>query len=192
MLILGSSSPRRKEILGAFALPFEVASPPFDEDSIPFTGDPEKYVTSLSLGKAKSLHTKFPESNLLTADTVVYLDGKVFNKPAHLEEAVSFLSQLVDKEHSVFTGVTLHTPSEYYGQVEETKVHFNPLSLEQIRHYLAHMTWQDKSGGYGIQAAGGLLVKKIEGCYSNVMGLPVNSVRDLLLKIGIDLWLHIR
>lgn len=191
-IILGSSSPRRKEILGAFTLPFEVASPPFNEDAIPFNGNPIDYVNTLSSGKANSLHPIYPNSIILTADTIVYHQQKVYNKPCDFEEAVRFLRDLVGQQHSVFTGVTLRFENIEHHQVEETKVFFNSLSDEEIRHYLTHMSWKDKSGGYAIQAAGGLLVRKIDGCYYNVMGLPINSVRELLLKAGIDLWHYIK
>jgi septum formation protein len=191
-LILGSSSPRRKEILGAFNLPFTVARPPFDEESVVFEGDPLAYVKTLANGKADSLAPQFPDSPILTADTIVYYRGKVYNKPRDLAEARAFLYAFVGHPHSVFTGVTLHLKGQNHHLVEETKVFFNPLTEDEIHSYLDHMEWHDKAGGYAIQAAGGLLVKKIEGCYHNVIGLPINSVRELLLKAGIDLWHCIR
>ena len=187
-LILGSSSPRRKDILSAFQLPFTIAKPPFDEESVVFAGDPLAYVKTLADGKADSLHAQFPDAAILTADTVVYHDGIIYNKPRDFEEARQFLSTFVGHPQSVFTGVTLRFRDQNHHLAEETRVYFNPLTQEEIHTYLNHMEWHDKAGGYAMQAAGGLLVKKIEGCCYNVIGLPINSVRELLLKVGIDLW----
>lgn len=191
-LILGSQSPRRKEILGYFSLPFEQATPLFDEDSIPFHGNPAKHVCELSHGKAQSLHHLFPKAIILTADTIVFQEGKLYGKPRNEKEAFEILSQLAGKWHSVFTGLTLRQDDREFHRFEETRVLFNPLTPEQVRHYQAKLHCTDKAGGYAIQMAGGLIVNRIEGCYYNVMGLPVNSVRHLLLQIGIDLWDYLK
>ncbi len=187
-IILGSQSPRRKEIMSYFALPFAQVTPPFDEESIPFAGDPQKYVCQLANGKAQALHPQYPHDIILTADTIVCKDGKIYGKPRDIDEAFQALSELVGTWHSVFTGVSLMNRGEIHSCVEETRVLFNPLTPEQIRHYHTKLHWSDKAGGYAIQMAGGLIVNKIDGCYYNVMGLPINSVRQLLLKIGIELW----
>lgn len=191
-LILGSQSPRRKEILSFFSLPFTVAVSDFDEATIPFLGDPAKYACEIALNKARTLAIKHPESLILTADTVVYQDGKVYGKPKDAEEAFVALTELAGKWHSVFTGIALAKEKEIWIASEETRVLFNPLTPEEIRHYHKKLHWSDKAGGYSIQMAGGLAVKKIEGCYYNVMGLPINSVRQLLLNVDIDLWDHLR
>ena len=133
-----------------------------------------------------------PDSIILTADTVVYCNGIVYNKPRDYAHAQEMLMELVGRKHTVYTGVAVRGPDMAYLAHEETAVYFNPLTLEQVRHYLAHMRWDDKSGSYSIEAAGGLLVKKIEGSYSNVLGLPVNLTQELLLKAGIDLWKYVR
>jgi len=190
--ILGSQSPRRKEILSYFGLPFEQVSPPFDEESLPFKGDPVGYVSELSKGKALSLAPSFPDALILTADTIVFKDGKVYGKPKDTEEAFVALSELAGQWHSVFTAVTLWQKDQPWEAYEETRVLFNPLTADEIRHYHSKLHWADKAGGYAVQMAGGLAIKKIEGCYYNVMGLPINSVRQLLLKVGIDLWDHLK
>ena len=191
-LILGSSSPRRHQILSKFKLPFTIAPPPFDEEAVEFNGDPIAYVHTLSKGKGESLLPKHPKEPILTADTVVYQAGKVYNKPRDFAHAVEILSGLVGKQHSVFTGVHVQQGDQSWFKAEESKVYFNPLTPKEIEHYLTHIHWQDKSGGYSIEAAGGLLVNKIEGCYNNVVGLPVNAMHELLLNVGIDLWDYIR
>lgn len=192
-LLLGSQSPRRKEILGYFSLPFDQVSPDFDEDSVSFENDPVKYVTLISEGKAKALAQQHPEVLILTADTTVYRNMKVYGKPKNTEEAFQALSELAGSWHSVFTSVSLYSKDKgIVSKHEETRVLFNPLTPEEIRHYHKKLHWSDKAGGYAIQMAGGLAVNKIEGCYYNIMGLPINTVRQLLLTVGIDLWDYIK
>lgn len=191
-IILGSQSPRRREILDFFAIPFVQASPDFDEEAVPYSNPPENYAMGLSRGKAESLTSKYPGHWILTADTIVYCENKLFGKPKTLHEAQSFLRQLQGRWHSVFTGVTISKGSEIHTDFEETRVLFNALTDEQIRKYHDKTLWNDKSGGYTIQMSGGLIVNKIDGCYYNVTGLPINTVRKLLVKIGIDLWDYLK
>lgn len=191
-LILGSQSPRRKEILSFFSFPFEAATSNFDEDSVPFHGDPKAFVCEIAQGKAQALAPRFPNDLILTADTTVYKDGKNYGKPVNAEEAFQALTELAGQWHSVFTGVTLISNNQLWSTYEETRVLFNPLTPEEIRHYHKKLHWSDKAGGYAIQMAGGLAIKKIDGCYYNAMGLPINSVRKLLLNVNIDLWDYLK
>ena len=191
-LILGSQSPRRKEIMNFFSLPFEQISPDFDEEAVPFRGDPGAYVCEIADGKAKSLATTHSKAIILTADTTVYQNGKIFGKPSTKEEAFEFFTHLSGKWHSVFTGVCVFHKGEIFSTFEETKVLFNQLTPEEIHAYHAKIQWADKAGGYMVQSAGGLVINKIDGCYHNAMGLPINSVRKLLLEVGVDLWDYIR
>lgn len=187
-IILGSQSPRRREILGYFSLPFDQATPPFDEDQIPFQGEPIEYVCHLARGKALSLLKSYPDQVILTADTIVYRNGKIFGKPKSLQEAIQSFSELVGNWHTVYTGVAVRYGDLEFTHYEGTNVLFNPLNKEQIIHYLSRIEWADKAGGYAIQMAGGLIVNKIEGCYYNVMGLPINTVERLLKNVNIELW----
>lgn len=187
-LILGSQSPRRKEILSYFKIPFQQVSPDFDEEAIPFYDDPEKFVCQLSKGKADSLKQQFPDAFIITADTIVYRGGRIFGKPRNLDEAFQFLSELAGQWHTVYTGVTVRHREKEFHRAEATKVLFNALNSDQIRHYHGMICWADKAGGYAIQEEGGLIIRKIDGCYYNVMGLPINTVNDLLNMIGVDLW----
>lgn len=191
-IILGSQSPRRKEILGYFSLPFEQANSDFDEEAVPYMAPPQNYAASLSRGKALALTAKFPEQWILTADTIVFCENKVFGKPKTLEEAHSFLQHLQGRWHSVFSAVTVCKGNQEFTEVEETRVLFNELTRDQIQKYHEKTLWNDKSGGYTIQMAGGMIVNKIDGCYYNVTGLPVNTVRKLLLCAGIDLWDYLK
>lgn len=190
-LILGSRSPRRKEILGYFSLPFEQISSAFDEESIPFNGNPDEYVLEIAKGKALDLQKKFPAKRILTADTTVYCQGKIFGTPKTEEEAFETLTQLEGKWHEVYSGLALCHNGKCDQAVEMTRVFLNSLTDSEIQHYLSHKIWTDKAGGYAIQRGGGLIVRKIEGCFYNVMGFPINAVQKLLLKQNIDLWDYI-
>lgn len=191
-IILGSQSPRRKEILSFFTLPFEQISPHFAEELIPFEGDPQKYASTLSEGKALSLSERFSQAVIIAADTVVFREGKIYNKPETTQEAFAMLSELVGQWHSVFTSVTVSLGKMRFTKVEQTRVLFHPLSSEQIKRYHDAFNCTDKAGGYGIQMAGSLIVNRMEGCFYNVMGLPISSLRELLLNVHIDLWDYLR
>ncbi len=190
-LILGSQSPRRKEILNFFSLPFIQISSGFDEEKILFEGNPAQYAETLSLEKAKLLHLRFPGDLVVTADTVVFFDNEIFNKPENEAAAFLMLRKLSGYWHQVFTAITVHSPTRVLTRSEGTKILFNSLSDEQILLYHRHCPCLDKAGGYAIQGQGSLLVSKIEGCYYNVMGLPVNLLREVLYPFGIDLWRHL-
>lgn len=190
-LILGSQSPRRREIMGYFSLPFQCASPDFDEASLPFDGDPIAYVKALAIGKADSLVKDYPDHWVLTADTIVYRDGKVYGKPQSLEDAFLCLKELAGHSHSVYTAVALAKGDERRAAVEESVVTFRSLTDQQIRNYHAALHCDDKAGAYAIQGAGGLIAERIEGCYYNVMGLPIQTVDRLLTDIGMSLWDHL-
>lgn len=187
-IILGSTSPRRREILSYFSLSFDQVTPRFDEASIPYDGDPATFVKKLAEGKALSLSQEHPDCLILSADTIVYQGGKIYGKPQNEQEAFRALKELQGGWHSVYSGVAVWRDGNFNSHFEETKVLFNALGDDQIKKYLEALHWADKAGGYAIQLAGSLIVKKIEGCYYNVMGLPINTVNDLLRKMGIDLW----
>ena len=192
MIILGSNSPRRKEILNFFSLPFRQEDPGFDETQVLFHGDPRGFASEAARRKALCLVLRFPNETILTADTVVYRDQRLFLKPESLEEAHAMLRELAGKEHQVFTGVAIASQGECFVDVEETGVFFHELTEPQIRAYHARIPPLDKAGGYAIQKGGSLIVKRIEGCYYNIMGLPIHTVRRLLLKVGIDLWDYLK
>lgn len=191
-LILGSQSPRRSEILSYFSIPFEQISSQFDEESVPQISDPIAYALEISLGKANSLAKLYPEATILTADTVVFKEGKFYGKPLNVEDATHSLRELAGGWHSVYTALALWHGGEIHSGAEETKVLFNPLTELQIERYLAALHWADKAGGYAIQLAGSLIVRRIEGCYYNVMGLPVYKMAELLKSVGIDLWNYLK
>lgn len=191
-LILGSKSPRRKEILSYFALPFEQVESGFPEESLNFEGDPALYACQLSQAKSEALFSRFPTHIILTADTVVYKEGKLYGKPENKEEAIQFLSELSGSWHSVYTALSIRQGEHEFHQAEETRVLFRLLTNQQIALYQEAIDWHDKAGGYAIQESGALIVERVEGCYYNVMGLPIGTLAHLLQKININLWNYLK
>jgi len=171
-----------------FKVPFEIANPPFDEDSVPWDGDIASHVIAISKGKAKSLIADHPNDIILTADTVVYCEKKIYGKPKDEEDAFKMLSALSGKWHGVFTGVTVACDGQIYSDYAKTAVLFHELTSEMIQSYIKQLHCLDKAGAYFIQESGGLIVSKIDGGYYNVVGLPMNTVHNLLKKVGLDLW----
>jgi len=192
MLILGSTSPRRKEILSFFKIPFHVISPDFDELTVPFHGNAEEYAKSTSIGKALSLSSKFKGTPILTADTVVSYENQVFLKPENKNDAFNILSFLSGKTHQVKTAVTLCSESRIETLCETTLVTFHPFTETEILHYIDSVPVFDKAGSYAIQGIGSIIVKKLEGCFYNVMGLPLNSTKALLTRFGFSVWDHLK
>lgn len=191
-IILGSNSPRRREILNFFSIPFQQVSPDFDETQVTFQGNPAAFASEVAHRKALCLAERFPDQIILTADTVVHRNRQLFLKPENLEEAHAMLRELSGKEHQVFTGVCIIKKNECFRDAEESRVFFHELTEPQIRTYHQFFLPLDKAGGYAIQKGGSLIVKRIEGCYYNIMGLPIHTVRRLLLKAGIDLWDYLK
>lgn len=192
MLVLGSNSPRRKEILEFFSIPFTQASSQFDEDLIPFHQNPDQFAKTIARSKGHALLHQFPNQIILTADTIVTLNGKYFGKPKNTEDAIEMLSFLSGKEHFVYTALcVIHKNQEFTG-IEKSLVELHQLSQDQIVNYIKTIPSFDKAGGYAIQKCGSLIVKRIEGCYYNIMGLPIQTLQQLLLQVGIDLWHYIK
>lgn len=187
-LILGSQSPRRREIMDYFSLPFVQVASDFDEDSVPYEGHPAKHAMLLSQKKAETLAARYPKEVILTADTVVSCKGKLYNKPRDEHEAAEFLRTFAGAWQEVTTGVTVRRSLEVHTHFEETKLLFHDLTDQQIKRFHSHLYFLDKAGGYAIERSANLIVSRIEGCYYNVLGLPLNIVQQLLLKLGIDLW----
>jgi len=181
-LILASGSPRRKEILDTMGLLYTVDVSDADES---FFADPETMVLELSRRKALAVAEKHNDSIILAADTLVF-SNKVLGKPRDEEHAKQMLHELSGNWHSVYTGVTLiDTQSgKTHSKTDMTRVHFVDLSDSEIDAYIATKECLDKAGAYGIQGIGGMFIDRIEGSYSNVVGLPMALVRSMLLEIG--------
>lgn len=185
-LILASSSPRRAEILANAGLPFSVLSSAVDES--PYPGEsPVALVQRLANAKADLVTARaVGPAIVLAADTVVVLDDKTLGKPNSLEDARHMLQQLSGRTHSVLTGVALvRLPDGERRQfIESTLVHFRPITDEELSSYLATEEPYDKAGAYAIQGRAGRYIPRIEGCYFNVVGLPLSRVLTELHTLG--------
>ncbi len=184
-IILASSSPRRKELLGRLGVPFTVIPSGAEEPPIEKSESPETYAGRLSSLKASTLYADHPGTVIIGADTVVALDGKVFPKPESASEAVQFLLELSGQTHSVITGVTVLWDGHSVRFTTATDVTFRELDSALIEAYAATGDPLDKAGGYGIQTAGGLLVEEIRGDYDSVVGLPIAELAQVLRRNGI-------
>ena len=184
--ILASASPRRKELLGELVSQFDVL--PSQADEV-VEGNPalSNLVKMLAVQKASEVANRAQAQGkcVLGADTVVALDGKVLGKPKDKAEAKEMLTALSGRAHEVFTGVCIYYPTtdgwKYLVDAACTKVYFLPLTETQIDEYIATGSPMDKAGAYGIQDGG--LVEKIEGSFSNVVGLPTELCAEMIAKI---------
>lgn len=179
-IVLASNSPRRRELLGALEVDFEVRTLDGIEESYPqgltMTGIPEHISSQKAMAYALA-----DDELLITADTIVYLDGEVLGKPANAKDACAMLRKLSGKTHQVITGVTLRTLDRSHTFSCVTEVTFAQLAEEQIKHYVDNYAPFDKAGAYGIQEWIGYVgVTKINGSYYNVMGLPVQRLNQEL------------
>lgn len=185
-IVLASASPRRQELLRLITPEFEVCASNADE-TIEEKQQPENIVADLALRKASSISKNYEDAVIIGADTLVCYCGKILGKPKDFEDAFSMLKMLSANVHSVYTGVcVLDTITELYEcAVVQTKVLFDSISDVQIKDYILASRPFDKAGAYGIQDEASKFVVGIEGCFFNVMGLPVNALYNLLLKFGI-------
>lgn len=183
-LILASGSPRRQHLLEEMGLQFRVLTKPINE-VYPNDLTPDEIAKYLSRLKAAAFdHNDFSDNTLIiTADTVVTIDGVILGKPADEKEAIEMLEHLSGKTHEVITGVTLRTKLKEHTFSVSTKVVFKILTKEEINYYINLYKPYDKAGAYGIQEwIGHVAIKKIEGSYFNVMGLPTHRLYEELLK----------
>jgi len=184
-IILASASPRRELLLREMGLHFKVIQPTGVEEA---TGGfaPDVLVMHNAQNKARAVAGRHHDSLIIGADTEVVLDGAVFGKPADMNAAETMLAKLAGRRHDVFTGVCLiHRPMELeLTFAERTGVTMRPLTLAQIRDYFTKVTPLDKAGAYGAQEFGELIIDRVEGSFSNVMGLPVERLRATFEKLG--------
>jgi septum formation protein len=185
-LILASKSPRRRYLLSQAGLKFEVLPSGFDESSVPFN-DPADYVRTLSRAKAADIAHNHPASWVIGADTIVIIDSQMLGKPKGRDAARAMLSRLSGQTHQVFTGYTLccAEADKWFSDVARTDVTFKVLSADEIEWYIHTDEPFDKAGAYAIQGLGTFLVKRVNGSYTNVVGLPVCEVIELLIREGV-------
>jgi len=179
-LVLASQSPRRREILANAGIPFEVRVAGVPE--LHKAGEsPEQYVRRLSEAKARAVWRQGAGETVLGADTVVVLDHHILEKPVDGEDAARMLRLLSGREHSVVTGICLVLPDgRVVSDHAETRVHFAVMDEREIREYVASGEPMDKAGAYAIQGLASKFIRRIDGCYFNVVGLPVSLVYSYL------------
>ncbi len=179
-VILASQSPRRRELLGLFHIPFTVRAADIDE-----TMDPalpaEQEVARVSRAKAMATPAK-AEDVVIAADTIVVCNGKTLGKPKSKEQAVEMLTMLSGRDHQVMTGLTVREGEDCRTVTEITHLHFRKLSQQEILDYVATGEPMDKAGAYGIQGGAALFVERLDGDYYNVMGLPVCRLWQVLAE----------
>lgn len=181
-IVLASASPRRRELLGMLGIDFTVAQPIDVDESYPEDMPAEQVPLFLSQVKADAYRAMMRSNDLIiTADTVVIVDGKVLGKPHDVNEAMQMLSTLQGRVHTVVSGVTVTTAGGSRSFSVSTDVEFAPLTADEIAYYVKHYRPLDKAGAYGIQEwIGAAGVKGMNGSFYNVMGLPVNRLYSLL------------
>jgi septum formation protein len=180
-IILGSQSPRRKELLSSGGYDFKIIVTHVDESYDPIM-DPMFVAEFISNKKAQKLKGYLPDNGLgITADSIVVKDGVIFEKPKDKQDAIRILSELSNNDHIVYTGVTIFTKDKKVSFTEETKVTLAVLSQSEIEYYIDNYHPFDKAGSYGIQDWIGLCkVSNIQGSYTNVMGLPMHRLYEEL------------
>jgi septum formation protein len=178
-IVLASRSPRRAELLAAAGISFEVLAADIDESARP-AEDPAAYVERLAIAKARAVLALRPEAIVLGADTTVVVDGRMLGKPESERDAREMLQALSGRAHDVLTGVAIVSRRGTRSAVDRTRVWFHLLTNEDIQGYLHSGEPMDKAGAYGIQGLASRFIPRIEGSYTNVVGLPVALVSSIL------------
>jgi septum formation protein len=189
-IVLASASPRRAELLRAAGYRFDTLIADFDE-RLRAGETPEQYVRRLATGKSGSALEMLVQTAgevgdvlVLAADTAVVVNGTILGKPQNDREAASMLERLSGRTHRVLTGVSVRSQARESSRVEATAVEFKPLSREDIDWYVASGEGRDKAGSYAIQGLASRFIPRIDGSYSNVVGLPVATVHELVAEIA--------
>ena len=181
MLLLASTSPRRKDLLDTLQYVYEIKPSSYEED-IPVQGDPSVFCLRQARGKASAVSRIYSHDWVLAADTIVALGTTILGKPHHAEAARHMLQQLSGKEHMVFTAVVLRRQEKIYETVVQTRVIFRILSAVEIDAYIRTKEPMDKAGAYAIQGRAASFIKEIHGSFTNVIGLPLAEVKEMLVQ----------
>lgn len=188
-IILASASPRRRELLEQIGLEFDIVVSTDSEEGVDKTLPPELYTAELAIFKATAVAKKLNELKrknciIISADTIVYKNGKILGKPKNEADAVSILKSLSGQPHEVYTGICVMRIDDGFmvSKSVKSKVYFKELTDEVIGSYISTNEYADKAGAYGIQGMGAVLVDKIEGDYFNIVGLPLGELYDVLKK----------
>lgn len=188
-IILASASPRRRELLSNLGMVFDIFPADIEETIDPFL-DPADLVKDLAWQKANHIVNKVDSPAIIIgSDTTVVIDNKILGKPADFNEAFDMLSTLSGRTHKVFTGIcVIEIPqNKTITDYESTEVTFKKLSPEEIKNYISTGEPMDKAGSYGIQAIGSTLVVSVNGCYNNIVGLPVYKLSEILKQFDVNI-----
>lgn len=184
-IILASNSPRRRELLGQLGISFSVDPADVDERVLPEEA-PETYAVRVAMDKARVAAARARSGIIIAADTIVVIGRTILGKPVDAQDAEQMLAALSGQEHAVITGLVVMDAlsGRTIARTLVTKVWFRVLSEQEITDYVATGEPLDKAGAYGIQERGALLVERIEGCFSNVVGLPLSLLTEMLREFG--------
>jgi septum formation protein len=183
--ILASASPRRKQLLTQAGYKFNIIPPHIDESAFPAEGiDPCEYAKKLALAKAKNIAEKYPDSLVIAADTIADFEGEIIGKPADKMHAEQITKKLFSKHHKVITGIAIIRLRDgiEINESDTTTVYPKKLTIGQIAEHIKGDSWRDKAGAYAIQENGDEFIEKIDGSLTNVMGLPMELLEQLLTK----------
>lgn len=187
-IVLASKSPRRKKLLEQIGLQFDVVVSNYEEENHSTDIEPSTYALELALLKAKNVASRLDENAIVIgADTIVVIDDKILNKPANEKVAFEMLRTLSGNTHTVFTGVAIidSKTGRSVSDVKSTRVRFRELSDEEISAYISTGSPLDKAGAYGIQDDfGAVFISHIEGCYYNIVGLPLEMLYGMLKEFA--------
>ena len=189
-IVLASASPRRRELLSQVGIPFEVVPGDIDEENTELSGTPGQKAEQLAHMKAANVASRLESGLVLGADTIVVCDDEIFGKPADEEDARRMLMKLGGREHQVITGIALVDASSGKARTahEITTVRFSELTGREIDVYIASGEPFDKAGAYAIQGRAAIFVESLDGCYSNVVGLPLRRLYCLLRDFGVSIY----
>ncbi len=183
-LVLASTSPRRSSLLMQLGVEFDVVDPGNAENSIEL--DPENHVMEHALCKAKAVAENYPDRLVIAADTIVVFMGRILEKPRNREEAKEMLRALGNKTHMVISAVAIVEKGKGITDVrtEKTKVTMMGLNEDEIETYVATGEPMDKAGAYAAQGVGAVIIERVDGCFYNVVGLPLNLLHRMLKEVG--------
>ncbi len=192
-IILASTSPRRHELARAMGLDFEIIPSNYEED-MTMKLPPKKIVMTLAYGKAADVAKRRKEGLVIGIDTVVVYKNKILGKPKNKEISEKMLKMLSGKKHQVYSGIAMIDcrTGRTIKDCEITDVYFKKLSDKEIKGYVNTGESLDKAGAYGIQDLSSIFIKKIEGCYFNVVGFPTSKIYENLKKFNVDIFTHTR
>jgi septum formation protein len=183
--ILASASPRRKQLLAEAGYKFTVVQPDIDESAFPAKGiEAREYAERLALAKAKNVAEKYPDCLVIGADTVVDFQGQIIGKPANAKEAEQITKKLFSRPHKVITGIAIVRLRDgiELSESDTTTVYPKKLTTKQIDGHIKSGSWRNKAGAYAIQENGDEFIERIQGSLTNVMGLPMELLEQLLKR----------